>query len=223
MTIYLYVKTHRVTGLKYLGKTVAKDPYKYPGSGIYWKAHLKKHGDDVHTEILHECKDNNELRDLGIYYSELWNVVDAVDENGRKIWANVRPEEGTGGWGGDQNPNNLPHVKELARKRATTNNPIHLPGIKEKSRKNTKKAMWDPAIRERYLAGINSEKWRNARAKRVGNKAPCFDHTVYKWAHKDGIVVECTQYDLRQLGDRINTGELIKGGLKTSKGWRLVK
>ena len=44
MTIYyLYVKTHRITGLKYLGKT-KQDPYKYRGSGVYWTSHIKKHG-----------------------------------------------------------------------------------------------------------------------------------------------------------------------------------
>jgi hypothetical protein len=33
MTIYLYKKTHNITGLKYLGKTAQSNPYKYPGSG----------------------------------------------------------------------------------------------------------------------------------------------------------------------------------------------
>ena len=46
MIIYLYVKTHRKTGLKYLGKT-KKDPFVYQGSGVHWKNHLNKHGYDV--------------------------------------------------------------------------------------------------------------------------------------------------------------------------------
>ena len=33
MTIYLYKKTHKVTGLQYLGKTV-RDPFKYNGSAF---------------------------------------------------------------------------------------------------------------------------------------------------------------------------------------------
>ncbi len=56
MTIYLYVKTHNVTGLKYLGKTSRTNPHEYQGSGIYWRSHLKKHGKDCSTEILKECK-----------------------------------------------------------------------------------------------------------------------------------------------------------------------
>lgn len=91
MTIYLYVKTHLITGLKYLGQTTAKDPHKYSGSGTYWKLHLEKHGYLYNTEILKECKSKDEIKDWGIYYSNLWNVVDS-DE-----WANLTPESGDGG------------------------------------------------------------------------------------------------------------------------------
>jgi len=89
MTIYLYVKTHRKTGLKYLGKT-KQDPYKYRGSGKYWKSHIKVHGYDVGTEILRECQSNEEVKEWGLHYSNLWNIVESAE------WANVKPEEGDG-------------------------------------------------------------------------------------------------------------------------------
>ena len=76
--MYLYVKTHNVTGLKYLGKTV-KDPVKYKGSGTHWLRHLKKYGEDVTTEILLETNNKEELKDRGIYYSTLWNIVESKD------------------------------------------------------------------------------------------------------------------------------------------------
>ena len=91
MTIYLYKKTHRVTGLKYLGTTNSKNPYRYKGSGTYWRYHCNKHGYDIDTEILFETDSKEELRSKGLYYSELWNVVDS------KEWANLKPEEGNGG------------------------------------------------------------------------------------------------------------------------------
>lgn len=91
MTIYLYVKTHNKTGLKYLGKTTAKDPHKYKGSGTYWISHIKKHGYDVKTEIIQECLNVNEVAEWGIYYSNLWNIVDSSE------WANLKPESGDGG------------------------------------------------------------------------------------------------------------------------------
>ena len=91
MTIYLYKKTHRITGLMYLGKTTSKDPYSYSGSGKYWKLHLTKHGFDYNTEILRECVTNDEVKQWGEYYSNLWNIVESND------WANLKNEAGDGG------------------------------------------------------------------------------------------------------------------------------
>ena len=90
MTIYLMVKTHNTTGLKYLCKTT-QDPYRYKGSGTRWTNHIKMHGYDVTTEILKECQTNDEVKQWGLHYSELWKVV------GSKDWANLKPESGEGG------------------------------------------------------------------------------------------------------------------------------
>ncbi len=88
MTIYyLYVKTHNQTGLNYLGKTV-QDPFKYKGSGVYWRNHLKKHGEDVTTEILGRFNSIEELAERGLYYSKLFDVVESDQ------WANFIPEAG---------------------------------------------------------------------------------------------------------------------------------
>jgi hypothetical protein len=89
--MYLYVKKHNKTGLKYLGKTTSKDPHKYTGSGKRWKAHLKKHGYDYSTDILLETNSKQELKEIGIYYSNLWDIVESSE------WANLTIEEGTGG------------------------------------------------------------------------------------------------------------------------------
>jgi len=91
MITYLYVKTHTITGLKYLGKTSKADPHKYLGSGKYWRQHLKKHGNHYTTEILKECQHPAMIEYWGLYYSDLWNIVDS-DE-----WANLTPEVGAGG------------------------------------------------------------------------------------------------------------------------------
>jgi hypothetical protein len=95
MIIYLYIKTHTITGLKYLGKT-SKNPYTYDGSGVDWKMHLKKYGCEHSTEIIRECYSNKELSEWGRYYSRLLNVVNAQDDFGNKIWANRIPETGGG-------------------------------------------------------------------------------------------------------------------------------
>jgi len=64
MTIYyLMVKTHNITGLKYLCQTKRKDPHKYLGSGLHWERHLNKHGKDITTEIIRECQSKDELKE----------------------------------------------------------------------------------------------------------------------------------------------------------------
>ena len=93
MCIYLYVKTHNKTGLKYLGKTT-KDPFKYKGSGKRWLRHLSKHGNDVTTEIIKECQTLDEIKEWGLYYSNYWKVVE------NKNWANMIPETGSGTYSG---------------------------------------------------------------------------------------------------------------------------
>lgn len=91
MPIYLYVKTHNITGLKYLGKTIKSDPHKYPGSGKHWVRHLKKHGYNYNTEIIRECQTEDELIQWGLYYSNLWDIVNSDK------WANLKEEAGDGG------------------------------------------------------------------------------------------------------------------------------
>jgi len=91
MIFYLYLKTHNKTGLKYLGKTTKKNPCKYKGSGKYWTKHIETHGYDVTTEILFETTDKSLLKERGIYYSKLWNIVSNPE------FANLRIEMGDGG------------------------------------------------------------------------------------------------------------------------------
>lgn len=106
MTIYLYKKTHTVTGLQYLGKTVSKDPYSYTGSGVYWKNHLEKHGYTFTTEILKECQSEQELITWGKYYSKLWNVVESNN------WANLTEEAGPGGIWSQESKQKLSKTKK---------------------------------------------------------------------------------------------------------------
>lgn len=89
--IYLYVKTHRKTGLKYLGKTSSSDPHTYPGSGKRWRAHLEKYGYDYDTEILLESEDPIKIKEAGLHYSDVWGIVENPN------WANLKPESGDGG------------------------------------------------------------------------------------------------------------------------------
>lgn len=88
--MYLYIKIHNVTGLKYLGKTESRDPHKYKGSGKYWNSHLKKHGNDCSTQILLATDDKDEFKETALFFSRLWNIVESRD------WANLMFETGSG-------------------------------------------------------------------------------------------------------------------------------
>jgi transposase len=90
MMINLYLKIHNITGLMYLGKT-KQDPYTYKGSGKRWLNHLAKHGNDVTTKILRECSTNEEVKEWGLYYSKVWDIVNNFK------FANLVEESGSGG------------------------------------------------------------------------------------------------------------------------------
>lgn len=87
---YLYVKVHRSTGLKYFGKTV-QDPFKYAGSGKYWRRHLKTHGNDVRTFILGVFDNEISCTGWATLFSKLYSVAESPD------WANLRDENGKDG------------------------------------------------------------------------------------------------------------------------------
>jgi len=94
MAIYLLIKEHAYTGLKYLCKHVASsfsDCEKYKGSGTYWKRHLKQYGNNVKTTCLFVTDDKDEFREIAKKYSLKFDVVNS------KEWANLCTEEGQGG------------------------------------------------------------------------------------------------------------------------------
>ena len=99
--VTLYIATHNITGKKYFGKTTKyfteEDLQKYyHGSGLYWKNHLKKHGDDVTIKIYKICslnKDSNLYVELlALRFSEENNIVANYD-----TWANQILENGLDG------------------------------------------------------------------------------------------------------------------------------
>jgi hypothetical protein len=88
--MFLYVKTHNVTGLKYLGQTV-QNPHKYTGSGLKWVRHYQKYGKDISTHVIFSTYNKEELKWWARYFSELWDVVDSEE------WANLIEETGEEG------------------------------------------------------------------------------------------------------------------------------
>ena len=111
------IKTHTNTGLKYLCQTQRKNPFKYLGSGKYWRLHLKKHGENITTDVIGVYETREELAAISVPLSEKYNVVDS-DE-----WANLVPEDGTGG--DTSNTDGYKRGMQQRRSFAGENNPMH--------------------------------------------------------------------------------------------------
>jgi hypothetical protein len=94
----LMIKTHNITGLKYLCKCSRKNYLSYKGSGKYWKRHLKKHGNDISTEVLFQTNDLEEFKKICCEMSLTLNVVESDD------WANLIDETGEDGGVTHTNP-----------------------------------------------------------------------------------------------------------------------
>lgn len=88
--IYLYIKTHNITGLKYFGKTT-HDPFTYHGSGKVWCQHRKEFGNDIATEIVGSFSDKEECAIFARKFSEDNDIANSPN------WANLIPET-LGGW-----------------------------------------------------------------------------------------------------------------------------
>lgn len=245
MIIYLYVKTHNKTGLKYLGKTTANDPHAYPGSGLIWKGHLKKHGRDYSTEILLETEDPAELKKTGQYYSNLWNVVES-DE-----WANLQPEEGQGFASGDHhhsrksdyiNPmqqeknrrshqermlnlgdNHWAKTDEFKLNMSGDKNPAQHPNSKARMANNNPRNL--PHNVERFKKSFtenNPMSKPETVAKISGTNHYLYDPTIRHWVNLvTGQKVTMTRMDLVKAYN-LNTGDIgrvICGKRPHTKGW----
>jgi len=84
---YLYIKQHSVTGLKYFGKTTKTDPYKYSGSGGYWKNHIKKHGKKfIKTIWVSDLYYDTSIVEHALHFSIENNIVKSNSHKGKTPW-----------------------------------------------------------------------------------------------------------------------------------------
>lgn len=91
-----YVKEHKITGLRYFGKTtmLTVTNGQYRGGGLYWKNHILKHG-VKHVETIWQSEvftDKNLCEEFGLAFSDLFDIV------GSSKWANLEPENGLNGF-----------------------------------------------------------------------------------------------------------------------------
>lgn len=208
-TFYLYVKTHKITGLKYLGQT-SRNPFKYCGSGVDWLYHLKRFGNDVHTEILLQTQDKEERNYWGRYYSALFNIKTGMDDFGNKIWANRILE--TGGGGGYEGQS------EILKKA------LNRPEVKAKMIEAQRILNNDPNVRKRKSeSALISHSTDEYKIKVTGKNNHGYDHEIYEFTHSDGKIESCTRQQLMKkynLDPRL-LNRMMVGGRKSHRGWSL--
>jgi hypothetical protein len=223
MTIYLYKKTHNKTKLQYLGKTTRHNPHEYKGSGKYWTNHIKKHGYDVTTEILKECQTNEELKEWGLYYSNIWNIVDERDEDGKKTWANLRPETGDGGetfTGRKHSHKSIELIREAKQKMTLSES--HKINI-SKARKGTSWGKHTEETKALCREFRHSEEFKTKLSnERRGLNNPAADKTLYHFVHDSGIEEVCTRHELmHKYNLPKSTLRQVINNFHYSNGWRL--
>lgn len=170
--ISLYVKTHNKTGLKYFGKTKLDDVHSYPGSGVYWTKHLKKHGRDYTTDIVAQFNENelDALKDFAVNFSIENNIVNSNE------WANFTIETGLDG-------NSFPREKHPMWGKTGKDHQRYGKPLSEESRKRMSEAQKGriitqearEKIRQKLLGGHISEETkakisRSLRGKTKGEK-----------------------------------------------------
>jgi hypothetical protein len=222
---WLMVKRHTKTGLKYLCKTVKHDYEKYLGSGHYWKRHLQKHGKHVETIWARLFTDKDELVEFALFVSEVENICEALDINGKKLWANEIPENGLdGGAPGTKRGEKFQEKMRIHNK--GDNNPSAgklwwTNGKDEKKQKNSPGPEWEQGRSE-----IKKKQMGTARkGKATGLTNTKTDKQIYHFIHDSGkqaIMIRSVfryHFDLCKVGVR----ELVTGKRHEFKGWRLFE
>jgi hypothetical protein len=176
---YLYHKRHLVTGLNYFGKTI-KDPYKYKGSGIYWKRHVIQHGNYVETVQIWKFDNLEECKKFAIDFSVKNMIVES------KEWANCVIENGIDG----QSPG-FKNVKLSEYNKKNPRTPPSRLGIKDSKETKEKKRQshlgkkYGPISEERRQKISNS--CRGPRSHTSGENNSMFN---YQWTDEQKAILK---------------------------------
>jgi hypothetical protein len=211
MLYYLYLKTHNVTGLKYLGQT-CQDPFKYHGSGKKWTEHLQLFGKDVTTQIIYQSTDIKEIADVGRYYSSVWNIVES------KEWANLIPESCSG-------HGNFGKLSDEARQRLSERmrGDSNISKTADFREKHSRDNHWTKRIEHQGKEHVM--KRAEVREKISGPRCYRYDHTQYTFFNQElQLTVTATKHEFQKTYglDQSCISRLVAGKFKQYKGWALV-
>ena len=208
---YILLKEHKDTGLKYLCYHFGNNDscYSYLGSGVYWKQHLLKHGKKIKTTIIKTCNTQDEARDIGIFYSKQFNIVES------KEYANLMIEDARSSF----YKNGDPIVKDLNKSARSRKRRRETAGLTQKEIENHKRLgqldvsvkltdKWYKSLekrKDRYNNNIYTEKEKErfkSMAKRKKNKQ-------FTAAEKEGFKTSSIKLKNIPMKERLNNPDYV--------------
>jgi len=210
------VKTHSVTGMRYLCKRVTTSDSKaisYLGSGTRWNNHLKVHGKHINTEILvkYDLDRIEEFSKLCIDYSNKFDIVKSSD------WSNLIVETGKPGTkigeycGSKGTFFGKKHTEETKKKISDANvgdnnvmrrNKIALQNmIKTKNKQENKEKQRLISIEVNNRPEVKEK----IRQSKLGLNNPSSDKNIYILKNKfTGDIINGTRFDLIEQMKKLN-------------------
>lgn len=203
---WLYIKKHNITGLKYFGRTTNSDPFKYQGSGNWWRRHLRKHGNNVTTLWVQLYTDRNILKEEAIAFSISHNIVESKD------WANLTIEDGING---SAKGRKRPPIKDSTRQKLSDAAKLRA-SIPEKCNMYGKKHSEE--TKEKIRIAIKNKGPRSEEVKRkmsIANKGKTLSEETKKKISEAGKGRKCPKSDdhRRKLSEA-NKGKKISNETK---------
>lgn len=194
MIIYLYIKQHRITTLKYFGAT-RKNPWKYNGSGTKWRSHLKKHGRFIDTLVVYQFDTPELCNEFALRFSRENNIVKS------KEWANYIEEDAFGG--NSKLPNNA---------RFGCNNHFfgktHTEAVKEKLRNYRKNSIMSKKQKEKMIKDLTGVPKSSIHKKKISEYSE-----TRKWiVNKEGV---------RKHATNIHDPRVVSGEFQLGRVWKL--
>ena len=226
----LMIKRHKVTGLKYFCKTSLYDPVNYLGSGTYWGRHLAEHGNEVETLWHQLFEDKDEVMTYALSFSAENRIVDAVDENGRKIWANLIPENGIDG-GGNRGMSMLQEQREKLADTWEVNNPDGTTVIITNMLQFCKERNLNPSAMSALARGKRGT-FKGYKCKKLTNNRNVeYDHKEYQYETEEEKSLRLRRQAVKGSDhheasaieyDGVGYGSIVEARIATGKSYYLI-
>ena len=155
----LYIKEHSVTKVKYFGVTTKTNPFKYRGSGVYWRRHCEKHGwDHVRTIEVWGFDNIDDCSYFALKFSKEHEISRSI------LWANLTDENGKDGLASGVSGN---HLVMAEKRRGKTYEELY-----GTTKATEIKANISKSLKGRYLGPKHDQVFKTYQSERMKSNNP---------------------------------------------------